>query len=128
MISIGCGLSFLEIATQRKGSASQICREDVDNHALFVGIPQDLAGFDFEQSEVDHGLIRQLADLSFTEAAHNLGFIGGTGTGKTHLARALGVLSGITQHGKRCASTPPSISSTWRSRNRRASRANSPST
>ena len=27
-------------------------------------------------------------------------FIGGTGTGKTHLATALGV-SGITQHGKR---------------------------
>jgi hypothetical protein len=46
------------------------------------------------------GLISELADLSFTEAAHNVVFIGGTGTGKTHLATALGV-SGITQHGKR---------------------------
>ena len=59
-----------------------------------------LAGFDFEQSKVDRNLIMELADLSFTEEAHNVVFIGGTGTGKTHLATALGV-SGITQHGKR---------------------------
>jgi DNA replication protein DnaC len=45
-------------------------------------------------------LISDLADLSFTEAAHNVVFIGGTGTGKTHLATALGV-SGITQQNKR---------------------------
>jgi DNA replication protein DnaC len=59
-----------------------------------------LAGFDFSQAKVDERLIRELADLSFTEAAHNVVFIGGTGTGKTHLATALGV-SGITQHGRR---------------------------
>jgi DNA replication protein DnaC len=45
-------------------------------------------------------LIEELADLSFTEPAHNVVFIGGTGTGKTHLATALGV-SGHQQHGKR---------------------------
>ena len=61
---------------------------------------RDLAGFDFAQAKVDEKLIRQLADLSFTEAAHNVVFIGGTGTGKTHLATALGV-SGISHHGKR---------------------------
>ena len=32
--------------------------------------------------------------------AHNVVFIGGTGTGKTHLATALGI-AGITRHGKR---------------------------
>ena len=42
----------------------------------------------------------ELADLSFTEEAHNVVFIGGTGTGKSHLATALGV-SGITGHNKR---------------------------
>ena len=63
-------------------------------------VHRDLAGFDFSQAKVDEHLIRELADLSFTEAAHNLVFIGGTGTGKTHLATALGV-SGITQHGRR---------------------------
>ena len=38
--------------------------------------------------------------MSFTEHAHNVVLIGGTGTGKTHLATALGI-AGITQHGKR---------------------------
>src|SRR5450432_150399 len=61
---------------------------------------RDLAGFDFDASPVDRKLIDQLADLSFAEKAHNVVFVGGPGTGKTHLATALAV-SGITQHGKR---------------------------
>src|SRR3989304_9533710 len=69
-------------------------------HAARFPVHRDLAGFDFEQSKVDRGLISELSSLDFTEAAHNVVFIGGTGTGKTHLATALGV-SGITQHGKR---------------------------
>jgi DNA replication protein DnaC len=69
-------------------------------HTAKFPVHRDLAGFDFEHSKVDHGLITDLADLSFTGAAHNVVFIGGTGTGKTHLATALGV-SGITHHGKR---------------------------
>jgi DNA replication protein DnaC len=69
-------------------------------HAAKFPVHRDLAGFDFEQSKVDHALIAELADLSFTEAAHNAVFIGGTGTGKTHLATALAV-SGITHHSKR---------------------------
>ena len=69
-------------------------------HAAKFPVHRDLAGFDFEQSKVDRSLIMELAELSFTEAAHNVVLIGGTGTGKTHLATALGV-AGITQHGKR---------------------------
>ena len=59
-----------------------------------------LAGFDFEGSRPDRLLIEALATLEFTEAAHNVVFIGGPGTGKTHLATALGV-HGITQKSKR---------------------------
>jgi len=44
--------------------------------------------------------VGQLATLAFTEQAHNVVLVGGTGTGKTHLATALGI-SGITGHGKR---------------------------
>lgn len=61
---------------------------------------RDLAGFDFEASPVDRRLIAELSDLAFTEAAHNVVLIGGPGTGKTHLATALGV-SGIGRHGRR---------------------------
>ena len=63
-------------------------------------VHRDLAGFDFGQSKVDERLVLELADLAFTDVAHNVVFIGGTGTGKSHLATALGV-SGITRHGRR---------------------------
>lgn len=69
-------------------------------HSAKFPVHRDLAGFDFEQSKVDQGLVGELATLDFTAQAHNVVFIGGTGTGKTHLATALGV-SGITRHGKR---------------------------
>lgn len=61
---------------------------------------RDLAGFDFEGAQVDHKLIQQLATLEFTETAQNAVLIGGPGTGKTHLATAIGV-AGIAAKGKR---------------------------
>ena len=63
-------------------------------------VHRDLAGFDFSQSKVDKSLIDQLARCEFTDSASNVVLIGGTGTGKSHLATALGVKA-ITQHGKR---------------------------
>lgn len=61
---------------------------------------RDLHGFDFTQATVDETLVRKLHTLSFLDAAHNLVFIGGPGTGKTHLATALGVQA-IKEHDKR---------------------------
>jgi DNA replication protein DnaC len=52
---------------------------------------RDLAGFDFAVSQVDQRLIKKLADLSFTQDAQNVVLVGGPGTGKTHLATALGI-------------------------------------
>jgi len=63
-------------------------------------IHRDLLGFDFAQSKVDQQLVNNLATMKFTDAAQNLVLVGGTGTGKTHLATALGV-SGIQHHSKR---------------------------
>ena len=61
---------------------------------------QDLAGFDFDISSVDSKLIMLLARTEFTTDAKNMMLVGGTGTGKLHLATANGV-SGITQNAKR---------------------------
>jgi len=61
---------------------------------------RDLAGFDFAQSRVDEALVRQLHTLQFLEAAHNAVLIGGPGTGKTHLATAIGI-EAIRHHSKR---------------------------
>ena len=63
-------------------------------------IHRDFSGFDFGQSIVDQSLINKLATMKFTDAAQNLVLVGGTGTGKTHLATALGVY-GIQNHSKR---------------------------
>ena len=61
---------------------------------------RDLAGFEFEVSPVDRKLVLQLAETTFTEAAHNIVLVGGPGSGKSHLATAIGVAA-ITRHGKR---------------------------
>ena len=69
-------------------------------HAARFPIHRDLAGFDFEQSKVDRRQITTFGTTEFTQKAENIVLIGGTGTGKTHLATALGV-EAIARHGKR---------------------------
>jgi DNA replication protein DnaC len=69
-------------------------------HAARFPIHRDLAGFDFDQSKVDRKQISTFATTAFTEKAENIVLIGGTGTGKTHLATALGV-EAIARHGRR---------------------------
>ena len=49
---------------------------------------------------MDQKLVRQLSTLAFTDAAQNVVLIGGPGTGKTHLATAMG-MAGIAAQGKR---------------------------
>ena len=49
----------------------------------------DLESFEFGQSPVDETQLRTLYEGEFIEELRNLIFIGGTGTGKTHLAIAI---------------------------------------
>jgi DNA replication protein DnaC len=58
--------------------------------AKFPGL-KDIDGFDFKGSSVDENRIRSLYQGEFIEDNTNLIFVGGTGTGKTHLAIAIAV-------------------------------------
>ena len=75
-----------------------VCSIRYQLSAARIRIHRDLAGFDFGQSKVDEQLIKQIAAGDFADSAANVVFIGGTG--KSHLATALGVKA-ITQQGKR---------------------------
>src|SRR5215813_1243640 len=68
---------------------------------------RDLAGFNFGQSMVSEALLRQLHTGEFMEKAHNVVLVGGPGTGKTHLATALGVQA--IQHNRRRVRFLPTI-------------------
>jgi DNA replication protein DnaC len=52
---------------------------------------KDLAGFDFAASEINEAIVRQLHRGEFMENAENAVLIGGPGTGKSHIATAIGV-------------------------------------
>ena len=54
-------------------------------------IHRDLTGIDWAETPLPQAQIEQLATAAFMESAHNLILVGGTGTGKTHLATAFGV-------------------------------------
>lgn len=59
---------------------------------------RDLAGFDFHQSTVNEALVRSLHRGDFIDEAHNVVLIGGPGTGKTHLATAIGLQAIVQRH------------------------------
>jgi DNA replication protein DnaC len=52
---------------------------------------RDLAGFEFTESQADEALVKSLHRCEFIEDAQNVVFVGGPGTGKTHLATAIAV-------------------------------------
>jgi DNA replication protein DnaC len=52
-------------------------------------LAKDIEEFDFAGTPINEGLVRELANGSFVTDQRNVVLIGGTGTGKTHLAIAI---------------------------------------
>jgi DNA replication protein DnaC len=52
---------------------------------------KDLSRFDFAASEINEPTVRQLHRCEFMDGAQNVVLIGGPGTGKTHVATAIGI-------------------------------------
>jgi len=59
---------------------------------------RDLTGFAFKDSAVNEALVRTLHRCTFLDEAENIVLIGGPGTGKTHLATAIGVQAIVHHH------------------------------
>jgi DNA replication protein DnaC len=54
-------------------------------------IHRDLMQFEWHETPLSQARIEQLATAGFMDQAYNLILVGGTGTGKSHLATALGI-------------------------------------
>ena len=61
---------------------------------------KDLSSFDFAASEIKEATVRTLHRCEFMDGAQNVVLIGGPGTGKTHVATALGIQA-IEHHGRK---------------------------
>src|ERR1700691_6002627 len=48
-------------------------------------LAKDVTDFAFKDTPINEGLVRDLAGGTFIEQQRNVVFVGGTGTGKTHL-------------------------------------------
>ena len=64
--------------------------------------------------------IQELASLGFVERAENVVLLGPSGTGKTHLAIAFGLLARAARVGRYASRRPPTSSSRWKRRIGRA--------
>lgn len=84
-------------------------------------LAKDLDDFDFADTPVNEGLVRELATGTFAADQRNVVLVGGTGTGKSHLAIAiarafaigLGPMAPSMAHSATARAVASSTSSIW---------------
>ena len=82
---------------QAESAERQVRAQANQMKAARVPVHRDLLGFDFAASPVDRSLVERLHQGDFIHTAENLVLVGGPGTGKTHLATAIGIQA-VRQH------------------------------
>jgi DNA replication protein DnaC len=85
----------LEVCLDRLLAAEQADRQarrlNYQLKAARFPIHRDLTSFNWSETPLQQARIEQLATAGFMDQAYNLILVGGTGTGKTHLAIALSI-------------------------------------
>lgn len=64
-------------------------------------LAKDIEDFDFAGTPINEGLVRELATGIFVSDQRNVVLVGGTGTGKSHLAIAIAIARALIRNGTR---------------------------
>ena len=81
---------LLDLLKQEVASRRASALKNRIKNAKFPQV-KDLDTFDFGESAVDEAMIRHLYEGGLFEETKNIVFMGGSGTGKTHLATSIGL-------------------------------------
>ena len=90
-LTLGLGTSATAPASLQSRATSLEMKSRVSAH-------RDLSGFSFTDSAVNEALVRTLHRCKFLDQTENIVLIGGPGTGKTHIATAIGVEAIVHHH------------------------------
>jgi len=86
---------------QSTGLLDQLIKAEVADRevrSINYQMKVDLSGFTFTDSAVNEALVRTLHRCKFLDQTENIVLIGGPGTGKTHIATAIGVEAIVHHH------------------------------
>ncbi len=74
-----------------KMAEREVCSIAYHMKAARLPAYKNISGYDFAASDINEATVRQLHRCEFLDGAQNVVLVGGLGTGKTHIATALGI-------------------------------------